>query len=191
VPLHLKEVECTYDTALRELPALLERARIEGIGWAEVWDGVLVRVVDVEWAGDTDAFQAKQEEIRASVRWDGEKESNIDFFSAFRRMMGFFEIATTLNGPRIERAFLDAGIAARVELGDQRFRKFADVERGTLSLEIPAYVREQMFLELLSPSAVVAAASELLDELHDRPATGGDARLLTFAREFEAWTRPA
>ncbi len=217
-PLHLKEAKCSYDTALRELPALFERARVEGVGWATLWDGVLVRVIDVSWAGNADAFQAKQDEIRASVPWYGEAESNIDFFSAFRRMrdrrhsfsslapfsifplaagdladlmMGYLELATTLNGPRIERAFRPAGITARVELGDQRFRKFADVERGRCKLEIPAHVREQMFLELVSPGAVVAAASELLDDLGDRPTTGDDARLLTFAREFEAWARAA
>jgi hypothetical protein len=177
-----------------------------------------VRVVDVSWAGDTDALQTKQEEIRASVPWYGEVGSNIDFFSAYRRMrdrrhsfsslapfsifplatedladlmMGYLELATTLNGALIERAFLAAGIAARVELRDQRFRKFADVRRGGFTLEIPAHVREQMFLELLSPGSVVAAASELLDELGGQPATGEDARLLTFAREFEAWARAA
>jgi hypothetical protein len=84
-------------------------------------------------------------------------------------MMGYLELATTLSGGLMEAAFAEAGIGARVELGDERFRKFADVERGGFRLEIPAPVREQMFMELFTPSAVVTATEELLDELAARP----------------------
>jgi hypothetical protein len=179
---------------------------------------MLVRVVDVAWAGDTAAYHTAGQEIRASVPWFGDSAFTIEFMSAVRRMrdrrhsfstlaplsilplapedvadlmMGTLELVTILNGKLLEAEFAKAGIDAVVELGDQRFTKFADIRRGAMSVQIPAEVREQIFIELLVPEAVVAAASELLDELERRPGTRSEARLLTFSDERTVWDTSA
>lgn len=213
-PLHLKEVSASYITHLSQLAVLCRQARRVGQAWMLVADSMLVRVIDVAWAGDTAAYQAALEDVRAAVPWFGDSQSTIEFMSAIRRMrdrrhsfsalaplsifplepedladlmMGNLELVTVLNGKLLESDFGKAGMGAIVELGAERFNKFADVRRGTMTVQIPAEVREQMFLELLAPEAVIAATSELLDELEQQPETGSEARLLTFSTERTAW----
>lgn len=216
-PLQLVRVSQAYQTDLGILPELFRRARDVGLAWAQTHSSVVVRVFDVSWAGNREALTGAEDEIRQAVSWYHTDGGTIEFLSAIRRMrdrrhsfsvlapfsifpvpvediadlmLGNMELATIIHGPTLEAAFADAGMSARVELGDDRFDSFVVVERNGEIIEIPATVREQMFLELLTPAAVIAAADELLMDMAQHPSAAENARMVTFASESAVWSPP-
>jgi hypothetical protein len=66
-PLHLTEVSVDYETYLSQLPESFREARTAGHAWRHVGDPMIVRVIDVAWAGDVAAYQVTLQDIRSAV----------------------------------------------------------------------------------------------------------------------------
>jgi hypothetical protein len=67
---------------------------------------------------------------------------------------------------------------------------FLEARRRGVGVRVPAHVREQMMVELMTPDALYALLDHVLTLNERRPAEGNDRRIVTFADEATVWDVP-
>jgi hypothetical protein len=193
-PLRVDRVPGPYRTYLDTLRALMPKARRDGYAAARPTPSLVIEVMDeqVVLAGDKPA-SAYGEEMRATLAWNDRSEL-LRFSSGARilrdRRHAFSQLAplallpldagdladlllgrlgyvVTLHLRALEQTFEQHGIAAKVARRPAARHTFLEATDGPRSVRVPAYVREQMLIELMTPATLVGAVRWLLDNLSD------------------------
>ena len=165
-----------------------------GSGYAQRVLGSMqhLTVIDYQaWAGRETELEAHDVGVRRDLGW-GPEQKTFEWLASVRRMrdrrtsfgslaplpifpldpqdiadlmVGRMEMRTMLRGDLLERAFADSGIKALVEFGDARNDVFLKLERGSVTLTIPPFLREQMLFELLTSETAIETIVATLDLL--------------------------
>jgi hypothetical protein len=83
-------------------------------------------------------------------------------------IFGRIDFITTLHTSALEQRLNESGIAAQVARGDQSSNSFLHAERSHTSAMVPAFVREQVQVELMRLDTLVATVDWFLDEAAER-----------------------
>ena len=102
-------------------------------------------------------------------------------------MLGFLDVSVYLNIELLKAAIVQRGIWLRVPDQPEASHVFFEAFDGHGGVRVPAFVREQMLLELMTPGTLLALVdhvltSELVEELQT------EARVVGFNREREVWS---
>jgi hypothetical protein len=188
----LRRLAIKSRTFLGDLAEVIQESR--GSGYAQRVLGSMqhLTVIDYQaWAGRETELEAHDVRVRRDLGW-GPEHKTFEWLASLRRMrdrkisfgslaplpifpldpvaiadlmVGRLEMRTMLRGDVFERAFADSGIKALVEFGDARNDVFVKLERGSVTLMIPPFLREQMLFELLTSETAIETIVATLDLL--------------------------
>jgi hypothetical protein len=213
-PLEIVRSPVGYRSHVGAVAPLLGRAREESYVTAELEDGLAVEIYDESnparlTRGD---FEARQAAFAAELEW--EESDGIIYSTAARRVrdrthsfsslapvpllpfdvadtsalvMGRLDIITRLNAARLEQRLSERGIEASVARGKSAYDSFLTAERGTASVTVPAHVREQISVELMTLTALIELVDWVLARLEER-GESGPTMIVDFADEAAYWT---
>jgi len=178
----------------------------------------LVGVVDYHvWGQDVSRYSARSQTERHRVGWAGDEPETLDWIAALRRIrdrrwsfsslapytifplsaddatdvvMGFVDVFCSVNLPSLERALTQDGVDVAVRRAGQGKTIFLEAHRRGVGVRVPAHVREQMMVELMTPDALFALLDHVLTLNEQRPEEANDRRVVTFADEAAVWERP-
>ncbi|MCW3013131.1 MAG: hypothetical protein JWO02_223 [Solirubrobacterales bacterium] len=193
VTLHRLPVQ--YRTALGCLAGAIREAKSTGYAGREIGTMQYLTVIDYRvWAGNEAELERRHSEATAALGW-GPEQKTFTWMSALRRirdrrhsfaglaplslfpapaedladlMTGSVEMHTLLRCDLLEEAFADRGITAAIRFPDGDTH-FLDAARGRIRVQVPPQVREQLMLELMTPSTLVDMVSGMLDLLEATP----------------------
>lgn len=184
-------------TFLNDLTEVIEESRTDGYSHRLLGSMQHLTVIDYSaWAGREEQLAARDAAVKQSLGW-GLEHKTFEWLASLRRirdrrttfgslapltifpldpseivnvMLGRLEIRTMLRGDLLEAAFACRGLAAEVEFADDRDSVFLRVRRGSLALDVPPDLREQMLFELLTPDTAIDTVVAMLDLLlsHDQ-----------------------
>jgi hypothetical protein len=100
--------------------------------------------------------------------------------------MGRLDFVTWLHCGSLERQFHQRGLRAAVTRGTQATTSFLSAERGDTRSTSPPLVREQMFIELMTPATLIAGMNWMIDLVecgNARPSSS-----LGYADEHWVWS---
>jgi hypothetical protein len=103
-------------------------------------------------------------------------------------LMGGFDIVTTINAARIEERLAERGIEAEVARAEGVEHSFLTARRGRATVTVPATVREQISVELLTVEALVEMIDWTLGELAKLDRDGAQM-IIDYADEAGYWTQ--
>jgi hypothetical protein len=104
-------------------------------------------------------------------------------------VMGFVDLAYGLHLPRLEQALARDGVEVRVRRAGAGDAVFLEAARRGVGVIVPAHVREQMMVELMTPDALFALLDRVLTLNEERRAESNDRRVVAFADEAAVWER--
>lgn len=217
---HITIVRAAYETYVNVLPELIAAARNVGHGWVRPHECLLVGAVDYRvWGRESSEYNRRSDAERRRVGWGGEEPETTGWTASMRRMrdrgwsfsslapytifplpaedvtdvvMGFIDLAYGLHLPSLERALTRNGIQVSVRRAGQGHTLFLEAARRRAAATVPAHLREQMMVELMTPDAVFALLDRVLMLNEQRPDEAGDRRVVVFADEAAVWEpRPA
>jgi hypothetical protein len=179
-------------TFLGDLAEVIQESRGSGYAHRVLGSMQHLTVIDYQaWAGRETELEAHDVRVRRDLGW-GPKQKTFEWLASLRRMrdrrisfgslaplpifpldpgdiadlmVGRLEMRTMLRGDVFERAFADSGIKALVEFADARNDVFLKLERGSVTLMIPPFLREQMLFELLTSETAIETIVATLDLL--------------------------
>jgi hypothetical protein len=102
-------------------------------------------------------------------------------------MIGALDIVTTIDAAVIERRLSEHGIDAEVARGKNAADGFLKARRGAASLSVPATVREQISIELMTIDVLVETVDWTLQEVANR-GTDQPQMIIDYAGERTYWT---
>ena len=213
--LRLTRVDGSYETYLDQLVPLLATTRERGYEWIKLDDSLLVGAADYRiWGADPDRFNQLSQERRAEVAWPPDQPETLAWTSSLKRMrdrsesfssiapfaiyplpaedvadlsFGFMDIVFALDLPALERQLAEHGVNVIVARPPASRTSFLTARRRALELQVPPHLREQMMVELMTPTALARALTAVLDEMETEPATVGDSRIVVFEDETHVW----
>lgn len=215
--IHVTIVPTAYETYLGVLPELIATARDVGYAWARPHECLLVGAVDYRvWGHESTEYSQRSDADRRRIGWGGEEPETLGWTASMRRIrdrgwsfsslapftifppsaeditdvvMGFVDLAYGLHLPLLERALTRNGIevaARRAGTGDA---VFLEAVRDGVGVQVPAHLREQMMVELMTPNALFSLLDHVLTLNAERPAEANDKRVVVFADEAAVWER--
>lgn len=100
-------------------------------------------------------------------------------------MFGRIDFITTLHAPALEQRFVKFGVKAQLARGNDTPESFLRAERGSAAITVPAFVREQVQVELMRLDRLVATVEWLLNYVQSH---GADANVdLLYEQERAVW----
>ncbi len=214
IVVHVTVVPTAYETYLGVLPELIATARDVGYAWARPHECLLVGAVDYRvWGRESSEYNARSDAERPRVGWGGEEPETLDWTASLRRIrdrgwsfsslapytifpldvedvtdvaMGFVDLAYGFHLPLLERALTREGR----DSCPPRRRRRGDLPRGCpprRCVRVPAHLREQMMVELMTPNALFALLDHVLTLNEQRPDEANDRCIVTFADEAAVW----
>ncbi|HZS61070.1 MAG TPA: hypothetical protein VFA43_17475 [Gemmatimonadaceae bacterium] len=212
-------VPAAYETYLDFLTGLIGEARDTGYAWARPHECLLVGAADYRvWGYESGEYNARSDSERRRIAWGAEEPETLAWTASMRRMrdrgwsfsslapytifplpaedvadlvMGFVDLAYGLHLPRLERALGRDGITAHVRRAGAGEAVFLEAARRDVRVIVPAHLREQMMVELMSPDALFALVDHVLTLNEERPEEAQDGRVVVFADEASVWERSA
>ena len=179
-PLRFDRPPVQYTTYHAELRELVASSRTETHAWREIDDGLVLEVWDENNpAGSSSGANAtRHEHVIQDVGW-AEAKDIVTTSAALRRLrnrrldhnfaslaplslaplalddvtdlvLGRIDFITTLHAPTVEARLRNHGIDATVARGADVPNGFLHAARAGVAVDVPAYVREQVQLELMS-----------------------------------------
>ena len=103
-------------------------------------------------------------------------------------LLGGFDIVTTINARRLEERLAKRGIESEVARGEDVEHGFLTARRGRATVTVPATVREQISVELLTIEALVEMVDWTLGEVAKLD-SDGPQMIVDYAGEAGYWTR--
>lgn len=213
--LHVTVVPTAYETYLDVLPELIASAREVGHAWARPHECLLVGAVDYRvWGRESSEYNRRSDAERRRIAWGGEEPETLGWMASMRRMrdrgwsfsslapytifplpagdvtdavMGFIDLAYGLHLPLLERALTRDGIAVHVRRAGAGDAIFLEAARRGVGVTVPAHLREQMMVELMTPDALFALLDHVLTLNEQRPEEANDRRVVVFADEAAVW----
>ena len=217
-PLRFERPGIPYDTYHSTLRELLAEAREATYAWREIDAGFALEVWDeANPAGASpEENGSRHAQMLDSLHWTDDLET-IATSAALRRIrsrqldhnfaslaplaltplrlddttdliFGRIDFITTLYVPALEERLGKRGISARVARGDDVPDGFLRAQRGSAVVDVPAFVREQVQVELMKLDTLVSTVDWFLADVARRGATGGQVDLF-YDDEAEVWQR--
>ena len=208
-------VPAPYETYLGILPELIKTARTVGHAWARPHECLLVGAVDYSvWGRESDEYNRRSDAERRRIGWGGEEPQTLAWTASMRRMrdrgwsfsslapytifplnaedvtdvvMGFVDLACGLHLPLLEHAVRRNGIDVQVKRASEGSLLFLEAERGGVGIRVPAHLREQMMVELMTPDSLFALLDAILERNELLPQEANDRRVVTFSDETTVW----
>jgi hypothetical protein len=213
--LHVTTVPAPYETYLGILPKLIAGAREEGFAWARPHECMLIGANDYRvWGVESSAYNARSDAERRRIGWGGEEPETLGWTASMRRMrdrgwsfsslapftifpldandvadlaLGFVDLAYGLHLPALEQALRRGDVDVQVRRAGQGSEIFLEATRRGVGVRVPAQLREQMMIELMTPDALFALLDYVLDLNETHPEEANDLRVVTFADESSVW----
>lgn len=214
---HVTVIPAPYETYLATLTDLIATARDVGYAWARPHECLLVGAVDYRvWGGDSTQYNARSDAERRRIGWGGEEPETLGWTASMRRMrdrgwsfsslapytifplpaedvadvtMGFVDLAYGLHLPLLEQALTRDAIEVEVRRAGAGSFLFLEASRRGVGVRVPAHLREQMMVELMTPDALFGLLDRVLELNEQRPEEANDRRVVTFADEASVWER--
>jgi len=101
-------------------------------------------------------------------------------------IFGRIDFITTLHAPALEERLAEEGIGARVARGDDVPNGLLRAERDSAVVTVPAFVREQVQVELMKLDALTSTVDWFVDDVARRGATGTQVDLF-YEDEAAVW----
>jgi len=101
-------------------------------------------------------------------------------------LMGYLEVFSFIDIPRLHSALAAANIEARFASGPLSAEVFLQATVGGRAIVVPATLREQVLAELMHVDSLVALIRHLADVPEER-VRPGEAVMITFADEGAPW----
>jgi hypothetical protein len=216
---HVTVVPAPYESYLGSLPEMIATARDVGFAWARPHECLLVGAVDYRvWGRESSEYSRRSDAERRRIGWGGEEPETLGWTASMRRMrdrgwsfsslapytifpldgddvtdvvMGFVDLAYGLHLPVLERALTRDAIEVRVRRAGEGSFLFLEAARRGVAVQVPAHLREQMMVELMTPDALFALLDHVLQLNEERPEEANDRRVVTFADEVAVWEAAA
>jgi hypothetical protein len=213
--LHVTVVPAAYETYLDVLPSLIATARDVGYAWARPHECLLVGAVDYRvWGRESSECSRRSDTERRRVGWGGEEPETLGWTASLRRMrdrgwsfsslapytifplsaedvtdvvMGFVDLVYGLHLPLLERAVTRNAVEVNVRRPGEGDKVFLEAARRRVGVTVPAHLREQMMVELMTPDALNALLDNVLTLNEQRPDEANDRRVVVFADEAAVW----
>jgi hypothetical protein len=213
--LHITVVPAEYDTYLDVLPELIANARDVGYAWARPHECLLVGAVDYRvWGHESSEYNRRSDSERRRIAWGGEEPETLGWTASMRRMrdrgwsfsslapytifplssedvtdvgMGFIDLAYGLHLPLLERTLARDGIEVGVRRAGRGEAIFLEAFRRRVGVRVPAHLREQMMVELMTPDALFALLDHVLTLNERQPEAASDRRVVVYADEAAVW----
>ena len=214
-PLRFDRPLVAYTTYHAELRELVSAARVKTHVWREIDNGLLLEVWDESNpAGASREVNAKRhEEAMRRAGWTN-PDDLIVTSAALRRLrsrrldhnfaslaplaltplalddaadllLGGIDFITTLHAPDVEKRLGTRGIVAKLARGADVPNGFLHGERGDVAVDVPAFVREQVQLELMSLDTLTSTIDWFLTQTASHRDTS--AQVDFFYDEAGAW----
>jgi acetyl esterase/lipase len=103
-------------------------------------------------------------------------------------MVGGLDIITSIDPAALERRFGESGIEAEVARVPEAEHGFLTARRGTASLSVPATVREQISVELMTVDTLVEMVDWTLAQVASRGTGEQPQMIIDYADEPAYWT---
>lgn len=215
---HVSTVPSRYETYLGILPSLIATARDKGFAWSRPHDCMLVGAVDYQVLGvDSSKYLARADIERRRVAWGAEEPETLGWTTSLRRIrdrswsfsslapftvfpldaeditdltLGFIDLTYGLHLPALERALRQDEVDVQVRRAGTGSEVFLEAERRGIGVRIPAHLREQMMVELMTPNALFTMLEYVLDLNETHPEEANDLRVVTFDDESLVWETP-
>jgi hypothetical protein len=212
---HVTVVPRAYETYLDLLPELVTAAHQKGYAWARPHECLLVGAVDYRvWGRESNEYSARSDAERRRIGWAGDEPETLGWTASMRRLrdrgwsfsslapytifplspgdvadvvMGFVDLAYGLHLPLLENALTREGIDVHVRRAGDGEAVFLEATRRNVGVVVPAHVREQMMVELMTPDALFALLDHVLTLNENRPDEASDRRVVAFADEAAVW----
>ena len=214
-PLLLRRSPVPYRTHLQRLPDALAMARELSYFSFSPEDGFLIEVYDTTNPADLslDQREARCRAARHALGWH-DKGDLLSYSMYFRRlrdrrnsfsslapvalfplpsrelaelMMGRFDMIATLSASGLERRLAQAGIEVEVARGSAAGDSFMRLAGAEATVIVPAPLREQIQIELMSLETLTETLSWYMDDPAAR-GLGGSAVTISHADEAAVWT---
>ena len=197
-PLYFGRPGIRYLTHHADLRALIAEARRETYAWRQLEPEVALEVWDeANPAGATSHRNANRHaEMRAKLGWTDDLDS-ITASAALRRIrnrqldhnfpslaplaltplavddtvdliFGRIDFITTLHAPSLEHRLSEIGVAAEVARGKDAPDGFLRAERDDVAITVPAFVREQVQIELMHLDTLATTVDWFLSDVTRR-----------------------
>jgi hypothetical protein len=212
---HVTIVPAAYETYLDVLPALIATARDVGYAWARPHECLLVGAADYRvWGRESSEYNSRSDAERRQIAWGGEQPETLGWMASLRRMrdrgwsfsslapytifpmraeditdvvMGFIDFAYGLHLPLLERALTRNGVEVNIRRAGHGDAIFLEAVRRRVGVSVPAHLREQLMVELMTPDALSALLDHVLTLNEERPDEANDRRVVVFADEAAVW----
>jgi hypothetical protein len=103
-------------------------------------------------------------------------------------MVGELDIITSIDAAALERRFGERGIEAEVARAPEAEDGFLTARRGTASLSVPATVREQISIELMTLDTLIEMVDWTLAQVASRGRGEQPQMIIDYADERTYWT---
>ena len=215
-PLHLERPGIRYATYHPWLRELLAKARKSTYAWHEIDAGVALEVWDeANPAGASrEENSNRHARLREQLRWTDDLDT-ITTSAALRRVrsrqldhnfaslaplaltplalrdttdliFGRIDFITTLHAPALEERLAGKGIRAQVARGDAAPDSFMRAERDSAAVTVPAFVREQVQVELMKLDTLASTVDWFLNDVARRGAARANVDLF-YDDEASVW----
>jgi hypothetical protein len=214
-PIIIEHSPVRFRTHQALLPTLLEQARRETYVSVELEDGLLIEVYDETNPAGLPPPQIDQRAQGAHDEtgwWEDERDllrysissrrlrERLHSFSSLAPValfplpvedvaglvIGRYDVIATLNASLLEEHLAETGIGAVVARGDAAGDSFLEAGRGNARITVPAPVREQILIELMTLGSLFAMVRWLLDQSEKR-GSSQPAIVVGYAGEAEHW----
>lgn len=213
-PLWIDNSGIAYRTHHEVLADLVALARTNSYVWREIEDGLVIEVYDeANPAGlSRDHFDGRRQEMRAALSsWD--EDDLLRYSASGRRLrdrhytfpslaplalfplgagdtadlvVGRLDFVTTLNAALLEERLSRTGLTAAVARGKNAYETFLRAERAGYRITVPAVVREQLMIELMTIETLTETLDWFLSDSASRQA-GRPAVALAYTGEAGIW----
>lgn len=214
-PLTIVSGPVPFQTHVGEAAAAIEEARQRSYVAVTFEDGLVAEIYDESNPArlSRQDFEDRQAKFRAELDW--REGDGIAYSTSARRLrdrrhsfsslaplpllpfsvevttellLGGFDIVTRINAGRLEERFAKRGIEAEVARGEDAEHGFLTARRGRATVTVPATVREQISVELLTIEALVEMVDWTLGEVAELD-NDGPLMIVDYASEAGYWTQ--
>lgn len=212
-PLEIVRSPVCYRSHIETVAPLLGAARERSYVASELEDRLAIEVYDEDNPMDLGREELEEQEaaFEAELGWD--KSDQIVFSTSARRIRdrthsfsslaplpllpfsvadtsallnGRLDIVSRLNAAHLEERLAERGIEAVVARAHAARDSFLTAKRGAVTLTVPAPVREQISVELMTLDALIEMVDWVLARL-ERQDSSGPQMIVDFAAEAEYW----
>jgi hypothetical protein len=215
-PLHFDRPGIPYATHHEQLRNALAEARSSTYSWRELEAGLVLEVWDEANPANTPSEENanRHAELRDMLGWRDDLET-ITTSAALRRVrsrqldhnfpslaplaitplalddttdliFGRIDFITTLHVATLEQRLGEAGVDADVARGEDGPNSFLRAQRGSVAVSVPAFVREQVQIELMRLDTLTATIDWFLNDVARRGSARPNVDLF-YEHEESVW----